>query len=137
VNEPNLDQLRAEAVASRGLDPAAVGFVTGTTVDQIERSADDLARLIRQREQDDLAQREQFPSDLFTLAAADKERRRSALLDALTGRPRQERDEQGRFARRGGFDGGSRTPPPPPAPTHDQTLGELFRTKAADVGRSL
>jgi len=85
---------------------------------------DDLARLIGQHEQadaDDLTQREQPGSGFFSRAAADRERRRRELLGALTGRPRQERDEQGRLVS-GGFDGGSRTPPLPPAPTHDQTL---------------
>lgn len=136
VSEPNLDQLRAEAVQARGLDPAAAQFLTGTTLADVEQSADDLARLIRQREQADADEREQPASDLFTRAAADKQRRRSELLGALSGRPLPERDEQGRFAT-GGFDGGSRTPPPPPAPSHDQTLSELFRTKAADVGRRI
>jgi len=37
----------------------------------------------------------------------------------------------------GGSDGGSRPLPPAPAPTHGESLGELFRTKAADVGRRL
>jgi hypothetical protein len=139
VSEPTLDQFRAEAVAARGLDPAAAQFLTGTTVAEIKQSADDLARLIRQREQADADEREQPASDLFTRAAADKQRRRSELLGALTGRPPPEpqpRDEQGRFAS-GGFDGGSRTPPPSPVPSHDQTLSELFRTKAADVGRRI
>ena len=139
MSEPSLDQFRAEAVAARGLDPSAVSFVTGTTLAEIEQSADDLARLIRQREQADADEREQPASDLFTRAAADKQRRRSELLDALTGRPQPEprpRDEQGRFVS-GGFDGGSRTSPPSPAPSHDQTLSELFRTKAADVGRTI
>jgi hypothetical protein len=139
MSEPILDRLRAEAVAARGLDPAAASFVTGTTLAEIEQSADDLARLIRQREQlaaDDLAQREQPASDLFTRAAADKQRRRRQLLGALTGRPRPGRDEQGRFVK-GGFDGGARESPPPPTPTHDQTLAWLFASKAADVGRTL
>ena len=135
MSEPNLDQLRAEAVQARGLDPAAAQFLTGTTLADVEQSADDLARLIRQREQP-TRRAEQPASDLFTRAAADKQRRRSELLGALSGRPLPERDEQGRFAT-GGFDGGSRTPPPPPAPSHDQTLSELFRTKAADVGRRI
>ena len=135
MSEPSLDRFRAEAVAARGLDPAAASFVTGATLADIEQSADDLARLIRQREQADADERGQPGSDFFTRAAADKQRRRSELLDALTGRPRPERDEQGRFVS-AGFDGGSRTPPPSPAPSHDQTLSELFRTKAADVGRS-
>jgi hypothetical protein len=139
VSEPNLDKIRAEAVEARGLDSAAARLLVGTTADQIERSADDLARLIREREQvdadDDLAQGEQPGSDFFSRAAADKRSRREAFLSALVGRPQHPRDAQGRFS--GGFDGGARTSPPPPAPTHDQTLGELFRTKAADVGRSL
>jgi hypothetical protein len=139
VSESNLDQLRVEAVSARGLPPAAASFLTGTTIDAIEAAADELARVVGQREQpgeDDLAQSEQPASDFFSRAAEDKQRRRSELLDALTGRPRQERDEQGRFAS-GGFDGGSRTSPPPPAPSHDQTLSMLFASKAADVGRSI
>jgi hypothetical protein len=135
----DLDQIRVEAAAARGLGPSAVGFLNGTTLGEIERQADALARVIRQREQadadDDLVQDEQPGSDFFSRAAADKQQRRSELLGALTGRPRQERDERGRFS--GGFDGGSRTPPPPPAPSHDQTLGELFASKAADVGRRI
>jgi hypothetical protein len=137
VSKPDdLDQLRAEAAAARGLDPAAAQFLTGATLAEIEQAADDLARVIGQHEQADAGQSVQFGSDFFSRAAADKQRRRREFLGALTGRPRQERDEQGRFVS-GGFDGGARKSPPAPMPTHDQTLGELFRTKAADVGRSL
>ena len=138
MSEPSLDKLRAEAVDARGLDPAAARLLTGTTVDEIERSADELARLIGERAE--TGEREQPGSDLFARAAADKERRRSDLLGALSGRPRQPepvaRDDQGRFVS-SGFDGGSRTPPPSPPPSHEQTLSELFQTKAADVGRTL
>jgi hypothetical protein len=133
VSEPGLDRFRAGAVAARGLDPAAAQFLTGTTITDIEQSADDLASVIRQREQADADEREQPASDFFTRAAADKERRRSELLDALTGRSRQERDEQGRFVS-AGFDGGARRSPPAATPTHDETLSMLFSTKAADVG---
>jgi hypothetical protein len=78
----------------------------------------------------------------FTAVAARQETQRHAFMNALLGRrapdePRPERDEQRRFVKGGSFDGGSRTPPPPPPPSHEQTLGELFRTKAADVGRRL
>jgi hypothetical protein len=136
-----LDQLRAEAVAARGLDPAAARLLTGTTVAAIEQSADALARLIGQREQADADEHAQPGSGFFEKAAADKQRRRSELLDALCGRPQPqpsaERDEQGRFVRHGSFDGGSRTPPPAPPPTHVQTLAWLLASKAGDVGHSL
>jgi hypothetical protein len=130
VSDTALDQLRAEAVAARGLDPAAVSFVTGATVEQIEASADDLARVIGQRED---AQHEQpAGSDVFSRAAEDKQRRREAFLSALVGRPQpQPRDEQGRFAS-GGFDGGSRTPPPSPPESHEDWLLRLLRTHPAD-----
>jgi len=149
VSEPgDLDQLRVEALAARGLPAAAVQLVVGATVSEIEASADDLAQLVRQRVQTDTDELPEFgPSgtgelpefgpNFFGAARADRERRRREFLDALSGRPQQQpHDELGRFASYG-FDGGARTSPPAPAPTHDQTLSMLFASKAADVGRHI
>jgi hypothetical protein len=132
----DLDQLRAEAAAARGLDPAAARLLTGTTIAEVEESADELARLVGQHEQADADQPEQPGSDFFARAAADKQRRRSELLDALTGRPRPERDQRGRFAS-GGFDGGARQSLPAQPETHEQTLTRILASREADVGRRI
>jgi hypothetical protein len=135
VNEPQLDEIRPEAVAARGLDPAAARLLVGKSIAEVEASADALAALVGQRERS--GEHDQ-PEGFFSRAAADKLSRREAFLSALVGQPQpqaQQRDERGRFS--GGFDGGARQSPPPPTPTHDQTLAQLFRSKAADVGRSI
>jgi hypothetical protein len=151
VNEQNLEQLRAEAVEARGLDPAAAAFLTATTLDAIEEQADALARVLGQPEP--AGEREQPPEGFFARARFEKQRQREALLAALTGAPEPvdpsadavrgrpqsqpwERDARGRFVS-GSFDGGARKSPPPAPKTHEQTLSELFTSKAADVGRRI
>jgi len=58
-----------------------------------------------------------------------KAARQRALVETLHGKPKQTRDEQGRFAA-GGFDGGARTPTPMkrrPEREHDELVVNLSR----------
>ena len=126
----DLNWLRREVAAERGLPAEAVSFLTGTSVEQVEASADALAQLVGRS---DL--REQEPADplagLFANGGAEKARRQRALLQTLHGLPPQQRDEGGRFSG-GGFDGGARQTAPemvPPETAHDDLL--LDRLAAA------
>ena len=46
MNGDDLDRLRRDLVAARGLDERALRFVVGETVDEVEHSVDRLAKLI-------------------------------------------------------------------------------------------
>ena len=124
-------EVRREVAAAHDLSEAAVPFIGGTTLDEIEASASALAKIVNSGGR--LDTHEQKPSgDLFANAASAKAARKHALFEALVGRAEQPRDERGRFV--GGFDGGARTSPPPAPPSHDEWLGELLRTRRADAG---
>jgi hypothetical protein len=126
-----LDAVRRDAAAARGLDEAAVAFLHGETVDEIESSADRFATLLGKRETS-----EQEPGsvgDLLAGATRAKQERRDALVDVLVGRAVRPRDESGRFA--SGFDGGARESNVAAEPeTHDHWLGRVLRDRSADVG---
>jgi hypothetical protein len=137
VNPPELDELRLEAAAARGLSPAATSFLDGSTVEEIEQAADALARLAgvhgggRKREQQASSQATSDTADPLAAALAEgppgRARRQATLVAALHGRPSRPRDQQGRFV--GGFDGGARSPAPSPASPekeHGEFLGSLI-----------
>jgi hypothetical protein len=130
-----LDELRAAVAAEHGLPARAARFLTGTHVDEIEQQADALARLI-DRSSAVREQEEAEPlADLFTRAAAEKMRRKAALVEALHGPPTQAPDERGRFS--GGFDGGARKSVPhrkPPEQEHDDLIVTLSRLSRAYGG---
>jgi hypothetical protein len=69
-------------------------------------------------------------------ALAAKEQPKRELAAIFRGRSPKPRDQLGRYATRGSFDGGAREPLPPPPPTHGEWLGEVLRTRAADRGAS-
>jgi hypothetical protein len=128
VSEP-AGELRELVAAEHGLPEGSVGFLSGSTVDQIEESATAFEKLLEER-------REQESSTGFlAAAAAAKAERQLALVNLLTGQaaPQQPRDERGRFAA-GGFDGGARKTPPPPAESHDAMLIRVLRSREADRG---
>jgi hypothetical protein len=123
-----LEALRHEVAVRRGVGADAASFLTGSTLSEIEASADALVELLGansdQREPDSTT-----GTDLFTGIAEAKAARKHALAAVLCGRPQQPRDELGRYARRGGFDGGARQTVPvaqSPAAAHAELLGHLF-----------
>jgi hypothetical protein len=124
----DLDELRLEVAAERGLPASAVSLLTGETVEQIERSADQLANLVGRRDPEP----EAGPlAGMFANAAADKQRRNRALIQALHGPGPQPRDDHGRFV---SFDGGARTPAPTgrsPVEEHDQLIVRNARISRA------
>jgi hypothetical protein len=127
--DAELESLRYDIAASRGLDAGAAGFLTGTTLEEIEASADALARLIdasgEHRQKSAIA-----GPDLFTGMVESKARQKRELAALFCGRARQPRDEAGRFAQRAaGFDGGARASLPiakPPEQAHADLLGHLI-----------
>jgi hypothetical protein len=119
------DELRVELVVARGLNPDAASLLTGTGVEELEASADELAKLVGARsdqepEQTDLA-------DLSANVSGVKARRKRQLAELLVGDAQQPRDERGRWA---GFDGGARPSPPAAPASHDEWLLEVLRDQA-------
>jgi hypothetical protein len=104
-------KVRRQVAAEHGLDWRAAKLLVGSTIPELEQSAVELAN-------------------------AQKAERRRTLVDALCGR--RPRDGQGRYAKVAtDLGGGARQSVPLPPPTHGETLSELFRTRAADVGHRL
>ena len=124
----DLDSLRAAVAAEHGLDDRAVSFLTGSTLAEVEESAARLVHLLGEHEPEAPAAPAPAAADLFSGAAARKAAQQQALLNALTGRQEQDRDERGRFASSGGFDGGARTPTRArrdPAREHGELVGRM------------
>jgi hypothetical protein len=122
-----LESLRADIAAARGLGADAASFLRGTTLEEIEASADALARVLGRRD-DRGDQPPAVRPGLFTEMAAAKTHRKQALAALLCGRAPQPRDELGRYARRGSFDGGARQPIPihkSPEQAHGELIGQL------------
>jgi hypothetical protein len=128
-----LESLRAEIAAARGLSPHAVGFLDGTTLAEIEAQADELARVIGAsgaRHEPGAA----AGADLFTIAAREKARRKASLAALFSGRTPQPRDESGRFT---GFDGGARQPLPvrsDPEREHGELVAQLVSLRRISGG---
>jgi hypothetical protein len=138
VTEPDRAVFRSIA-RERGLPLNAVKFLSGGTVTEVEQSADQLAALLQERdEQHERAERLHSPTGLFERARAEKAERRERLMGALFGRTRQPRDERGKFAATdrpvaAGFDGGVRAVPRRQQ-SHSEWLGAALRSGIADVG---
>jgi hypothetical protein len=124
-----LEQLRRDAAAARGLDPAAAAFLGGTTLEGIERSADELANFLGARRGGE-QEREPETDPLRVLLAGGataKSRSQQALLASLHGRPVQPDDAARREPARG-FDGGARERLPvgrEPITEHGALVAEL------------
>jgi hypothetical protein len=123
------DDLRSAIALAHGLDQDAATFLTGETIEQLEQSADQLARLVETHHQES----EPAPQvDPITAALQDKARRKRELADTIIGRPRQPRDEHGRYASTG-FDGGARASlprPKDPEAEHGRVVLQLARMRA-------
>jgi hypothetical protein len=125
----DLDAVRRHVAAERGLDEAALAFIGGTTVDEIEASASRFVSLIGTREKSSSG-----PSgDLFADVARAQRARRDAIVALFVGRPaEQPRGDDGRYA---SFDGGAREQPARVEPeSHEQWLSRILASRAADAG---
>jgi hypothetical protein len=101
------DDLRELVAAEHGLPQAAVGFLSGSTLSEVETSAQELNQLLGGRQDEPTP-----PTDLIAMALRAKNARKAKLAQVFLGRPRpQPRDEKGRWV---GFDGGARQPLPEP-----------------------
>jgi hypothetical protein len=106
-----IDELRVDLARERGLPDAAVSFLRGGTVAEVEAEADTLAALLGTTRV--AREPECGPAqNPFTIAVAQKQQRKRELLATFSGRhPQQPRDARGRFAT---FDGGARQSVPAP-----------------------
>jgi hypothetical protein len=109
------DALRAEVAARRRLDARAAGFLVGTTLSELEASADKLRELLTSACEQELM-------GLFDASARGARKRELTAL--FVGAPAQPRDEQGRYLRRS-FDGGARPMELRRAETHDELIARL------------
>lgn len=75
--------------------------------------------------------------DPFAAHAQMKLTRRAALHAALSGRARQDDDQDDEPRQSTSFDGGARMSPPSPPESHEEALTRLFATGEADVARRL
>jgi hypothetical protein len=129
MSAAQIESLRSGVAVARGLGADAAAFLTGTTLGQIEASADALASVLDEHgvrhEQESTA-----GPGLFTEIAAAQARRKQALAELLCGRAPQPRDELGRYAKSGtSFDGGARRSVPiakSPEQAHGELLGQLI-----------
>jgi hypothetical protein len=134
-----LEAIRAEVASAHGLDARALPFITGSSLEEIESSATALAKLVDTSR----VRREEEPTDLLTAARAERVERKRELAALLTRPSPQPRDHTGRFAARGGFDGGARAPAlarANPEAEHSATVARLISESrqsrgAADAGR--
>jgi hypothetical protein len=122
----SVDAVREAVAARHGLSAEAASFLSGSTVEEIEQSAEQLARFV-----DEHGRREEPAPptlDPISAALADKRAQKRRLAEWLTASPKpsQPRDEQGRYA---SFDGGARPSLPvrksDPTREHDQLVTGL------------
>jgi hypothetical protein len=135
----DLDTLRLEVAVAHGLPESAAPFLVGSTVEEIEGSARELARFVATGETQEPEPPEAPLAHLFDPRA--RAERKQALAELFTRRP-QPRDEQGRYAStdRGGFDGGARTPASQgrsPEAEHGQFVGQLAALSRTFRGQNL
>jgi hypothetical protein len=118
-----------QLVASEhGLPEESATFLSGETLEEVEESAAQFAKLLGKRRE------QQTATSFLARAATAKAERQGALVNLFTGRtPQRPRDEHGRFAS-GGFDGGARQSPPPPPESHESWLVRILRSREADRG---
>jgi hypothetical protein len=125
--EAVLAELRQVVADRRGLPEAAVTFMSGTTIGEIEAEADQLAALLAARTPEQAEETEpQTMADVVANATTLKRERQRALLQSLHSPAPQPRDEGGRFT--GGFGGGARAPvaaPSDPERDHGQLVAQL------------
>jgi hypothetical protein len=136
VNE--LDQLRHTIASEHGLSPTAAKLLSGTSVSELEASADALERLLA--DYDARAQEtEPAATNLLTAARAKQQERKRRLHALLTGHPEQPRDARGRYAARGGgFDGGAarQTPALPRDAAREHDMAVVEHAARSKRGRS-
>jgi hypothetical protein len=117
--------------------PDAAAFLTGSTVEELEASADGLGRLIAEHRERSEPEPDPATPDLLTEARTAQRERTARLAAMFTGRPKppgQSRNELGRFA---SFDGGARAPVPAPRDPHqehDQVILGLATMRALGGG---
>jgi hypothetical protein len=132
-------QLRRDIVAQAGLPPSAASLISGSTLAELESSAQALAELVAARVPDTEQAPEQNPL-VAAFAPGLKRARQRALVEMLhptSQRPRDPRTGQFAPGRSISFDGGARTPTPTqesPLVAHDRVVAEL--AALSRLGRS-
>ena len=116
-------KVRRAICEAHGLDWPAAKFLTGDTIPELEQSAARLADLLHKERPPEPSHQ---PPSIFEVAAAEKAERKRTLVNALCGRFREPRDEQGRYTRPAvSFDGGARTTVPR-RQTHEEWLADAL-----------
>lgn len=103
---PVPEAVRYQVAAARGLSEDAASFLTGESVEELEHSADALAKLLGAGD-DHGDQAMTAEADLFRNPPAAKAERQRRLLALFAGPTPRPRDASGRYAATGSFDGGA------------------------------
>src|SRR4051812_20051813 len=93
----DLDEVRRDLLAQRGIDPLAAKLIGGTTLDEIESSVDSFAKLLDASGDLD-GQESTTGAGVFADLAAGKAHRKRELAALFGGETSQPRDDSGRFA---------------------------------------
>jgi hypothetical protein len=131
VSEQLADDVRSAVAEQHGLPEAAVGFLVGDTLEELETSAGQLAELLSSHQADPEPEPGQELTDVLASdPAAAKAAKHAAVVRALHGPPEQPRHPQtGQFVSRPSLDGGARQPaaaaPPSPEDAHNRFVAEL------------
>jgi hypothetical protein len=144
VTDQLVDEVRRSVAAQHGLPEAAVSFLAGETLTEIEASAARLAELLAERHRPDPEPEESEPesmADLIAKSVIEKKQRQAALIAALHPEPPQQaRDATGKFASQpsGGFDGGARArlSPRPGDPVQDHNEAVVQLAQFSKLGHS-
>jgi hypothetical protein len=125
--------VRMSVASERGLPESAADLLVGSSIAEVEESADALVGLLAKYGREQQPVPEQV--DPIAAALAGKAERKRALAEAIIGPRRQPRDEQGRFT---SFDGGARPTMPTwrhdPIVEHDQAVTRLAALAATFRG---
>ena len=140
-----VDEVRRAVAQANGLPEQAASLLVGTTLEELEASAGQLAELLTAHQADPGPGPEQSEqetmADVIARASFEKRERQAALLASLhqPQQPEQPRDEQGKFTARGsgGFGGGARPlVPAPKDPVQEHDAIVLGLTQLSHLGRS-
>jgi hypothetical protein len=141
MTEQLVDEVRRSVADAHGLPEAAVSFLTGETLTEIEASAARLAELLAGRSGPEPEESEpESMADVIAKSIIEKKQRQAALIGALHPDPPQLRDADGKFASKpsGGFDGGARArlAPSPGDPVQDHNEAVVQLAQFSKLGHS-
>jgi len=141
VSDQFIEDVRRSVAEAHSLPEAAAEFLVGTTLEELEASAAQLAELLTAHQADPepgSPEESETMADVIARASFEKRERQRALIAALHPEPQQPRDGQGKFTTSGGLFGGGARPlvPAPKDPVREHDAIVLGLTQLSHLGRS-